>query len=80
MSLTEEAFNPAALQRSDTAHSTITVASKTLPSLATKASRPQSHPRIDFEPLYTDLKTLTGRHWGVYYDALTRFIRGGLRI
>jgi len=75
MSTTEETFTPALLQRSDTINSTINVKPAAGPS--TKTPRPvQSHPRIDFEPLYADLKALIGHNWGVYYDSLTRFIRG----
>ena len=76
MSATEETFNPTALQRSETLNSTITVASKTIPSLNPKSARPQNHPRIDFEPLYNNLKELLTHNWGTYHDAVTRFIRG----
>lgn len=76
MSVAEETFNPAALSRSDT-FSSVIVSAKTLPPISTKPVRSTlSQPRIDFEPLYADLKAAVGHNWGTYYDALTRFIRG----
>ena len=75
MSETIETFNPAHLNRSDTLSSIVTVGK---PGLAggktTKLA--SSAQRLDFEPLYTDLKALIGHNWGVYHDALTRFIQG----
>lgn len=76
MSLTEETFNPTSLTRSDTFTSTIT-AGKTLPPSTLKIPK-SAQPRIDYEPLYTDLKLLIGHNWTVYHDALTRFIRAEL--
>ena len=79
MSAIEETFNPATLARSDTVTSTV---SNTKPSQASaiKPSKTgQSYPRIDFEPLYAELKSLIADNWGTYYDALTRFIRGKRR-
>jgi transcriptional coactivator HFI1/ADA1 len=78
MSTTIETFNPAALSRSDSIPTSLQ-ANKTVVASSSKNSKnsngaaPQ---RIDFEPLYTDLKTLIGHHWGTYHDALTKFIQG----
>ncbi|KIX03939.1 uncharacterized protein Z518_07492 [Rhinocladiella mackenziei CBS 650.93] len=75
MATFDETFNPAALARSDTLTST----TKAPPASATKqAKATQSYPRIDLEPLYTELKSLIGHNWETYYDGLTRFIRGEL--
>ena len=76
MSLTEETFNPTSLTRSDTFSSTVTVG-KTLPPPSLKIPK-SAQPRIDYEPLYTDLKLLIGHNWTVYYDALTRCLRAEL--
>ena len=76
MSLTEETFNPSSLTRSDTFSSTIT-AGKTLPPSSLKIPK-SAQPRIDYEPLYTDLKLLIGHNWTIYHDALTRFLRAEL--
>jgi len=78
MATLEETFNPAALSRSDTIISNAGNTKATSGSSAKQAKATQSYSRIDFEPLYTDLKSLIGHHWGTYYDALTRFIRGML--
>jgi len=78
MATFDETFNPAALARSDTITSTATVA-KAPPGSATKTPKPaQNYPRIDLEPLYTELKSLISHNWETYYDALTHFIRGKL--
>ncbi|KAK5056676.1 hypothetical protein LTR84_012208 [Exophiala bonariae] len=78
MATFDETFNPAALARSDTIVSTASVA-KGAPGSATKTPKAtQNYPRIDLEPLYTELKSLIGHNWDTYYDALTRFIRGEL--
>lgn len=75
MSETIETFNPAHLNRSDTLSSVVTVGKSTL--AAGKITKvPVGAQRVDFEPLYTDLKALIGHNWGTYHDALTRSIRG----
>lgn len=76
MSLTEETFNPTSLSRSDAFSSSVT-AGKTLAPSSLKIPK-SAQPRIDYEPLYTDLKLLIGHNWTVYHDALTRFIRAEL--
>lgn len=76
MSLTEETFNPTSLTRSDTFSSSVT-AGKTLPPSSLKIPK-SAQPRIEYEPLYTDLKLLIGHNWTIYHDALTRFIRAEL--
>lgn len=78
MSTTIETFNPAALSRAASIPVPIqankTVASST--SKNSKSSNGAVPQRIDFEPLYTDLKALIGQHWGTYQDALSRFMQG----
>jgi transcriptional coactivator HFI1/ADA1 len=76
MSLTEETFNPTSLTRSDTFSSSVT-AGKTLPPSSLKIPK-SAQPRIEYEPLYTDLKLLIGHNWTTYHDAITRFIRAEL--
>ena len=75
MSETIETFNPAHLNRSDTLSSVVPVGKSAL-NTGKPTKVPSGAPRVDFEPLYTDLKALIGHSWGVYHDALTRFIRG----
>lgn len=80
MSTTIETFNPAALSRAESIP-TASPANKTVAASTTKSTKngngaaPQ---RIDFEPLYTDLKVLIGHHWSTYQDALSKFIQGRL--
>lgn len=76
MSLTEETFNPTSLTRSDTFSSSV-AAGKTLPPSSLKIPK-SAQPRIEYEPLYADLKLLIGHNWTVYHDALTRFVRAEL--
>jgi hypothetical protein len=72
----DDTFNPAALTRSDTITST-TSANKPAPTSVAKPSKAsQTFSRIDYEPLYADLKAHVGDNWAVYHDALTRFTRG----
>jgi hypothetical protein len=76
MTTTIETFNPAALSRSDSISAPLT-ANKTVATSSTKSSKLNSTlQRIDFEPLYIDLKALIGHNWGTYHDALTKFIQG----
>lgn len=72
-----ETFNPAALSRTETTAAPVT-ASKTVASSskAAKASSSSLLQRIDYEPLYTELKILIGHNWIVYHDALTKFVQG----
>lgn len=78
MSALDDTFNPATLARSDTITSSVSTV-KAAPTSASKSSKTsQSYPRVDFEPLYAELKALIADNWGTYYDALTRFIRGSL--
>jgi len=76
MAALDDTFNPAALARSDTLNSISTI--KNLPSSST-AFKPKStsnYPRIDLEPIYTELKDAIGHKWDIYFDAVTRFVRG----
>ncbi|RMZ83170.1 hypothetical protein DV738_g1404, partial [Chaetothyriales sp. CBS 135597] len=74
-------FNPAALTRSETLTPAATPKNGVLGSSSSAIKAPKSahsYPRIDFEPLYTELKSLIGDNWHVYHDALSRFIQGQL--
>ncbi|ETI20597.1 hypothetical protein G647_08635 [Cladophialophora carrionii CBS 160.54] len=66
MATVDDTFNPAALTRSDTVAST---ASNVKAPPAPAAKPKASHPRVDLEPLYTELKSLIGANWEVYFDA-----------
>ena len=79
MSETIETFNPAHLNRTDTLSSIVTAGKSGLTGGKT-TKVPSSQQRLDFEPLYTDLKALIGHNWGIYHDALTRFIRGKIEL
>lgn len=75
----DDTFNPTlTLTRSDTL-TTLPTASKT-PTTGIKQPKSSSsnYPRLDLEPLYTDLKDAIGARWDLYSDALTRFVRGTL--
>ncbi len=72
----DETFNPAALNRSDTLIST-TGSVKAGASAASKSTKPtQNFPRIDYEPLYNDLKSLITENWMVYIDSVGRLLQG----
>ncbi|KAH0833539.1 hypothetical protein AYO21_05216 [Fonsecaea monophora] len=78
MATFDETFNPAALTRSDTITSTTTTTKPPPGSASKQPKAAQSYPRVDLEPLYTELKSLIGHNWDTYFDAITRFIRGEL--
>ncbi|EAW13800.1 TADA1 family protein [Aspergillus clavatus NRRL 1] len=74
-------IDPAALSRTDSA-STATATSK---SAATSAPTTQkstkaliSVPRLDFEPIYTELKAAIGDNWAEYKESTTLFLLGHL--
>lgn len=80
----DDTFNPTlTLNRTDTL-TNLPGASKTpttsikQPKSNTTASSTSNYPRLDLEPLYTDLKDAIGPRWDTYSDALTRFVRGTL--
>ncbi|KAK5078827.1 hypothetical protein LTR64_002756 [Lithohypha guttulata] len=72
----DDIFNPATLTRLDT--STSVNGSKNLSAAPKSAKSSATYPRIDLEPIYTDLKDAIGHRWEVYFDAVTRFTRGEL--
>jgi hypothetical protein len=76
MSVLDDTFNPATLARTDTATSGVSTLKATPAPTAKSSKSSQNYPRIDFEPLYAELKSLISDNWATYYDALTRFIRG----
>lgn len=76
MATTDDTFNPAALTRTETSLST-TGASKNATLSTPKQTKPtHNYPRLEFEPIYNDIKDAIGHKWDIYFDAITRFIRG----
>jgi len=71
----DDTFDPASLTRVD---STPTLSTKNLPSAVKQSKSSSNYPRIDLEPIYTDLKDAIGHKWEIYFDAITRFTRGDL--
>ncbi|PYI01070.1 WD40 repeat-like protein [Aspergillus sclerotiicarbonarius CBS 121057] len=74
-------IDPAALSRTDSASTTIASSKSTAPSApptqkSTKALI--SVPRLDLEPIYTELKAAIGDNWAEYKEATTLFLLGQL--
>ena len=73
-------MNPADLYRNDSLpqlDSTPPLSAKTLPGSATlQKSVKISIPRIDTEPIYTQLKAAIGEHWTDYKAAVNSFVLG----
>jgi hypothetical protein len=72
----DDIFNPAALTRSDTITSTTSATKPASASVVKPTKASQTFSRIDYEPLYADLKAHVGDNWAIYHDALARFTRG----
>ncbi|PYH84919.1 WD40 repeat-like protein, partial [Aspergillus uvarum CBS 121591] len=73
-------IDPAALSRPDSAATTITsskgsAASAPAQQKSTKALI--AVPRLDLEPVYTELKAAVGDHWAEYKEATTLFLLAG---
>lgn len=72
-------INPAALTGTDSA-SASAPAPKSLPPVQTATQKTTkaliSVPRLDFEPIYTELKLAVGEHWVEYKEAVTLFLLG----
>ncbi|THC89256.1 hypothetical protein EYZ11_011302 [Aspergillus tanneri] len=74
-------IDPAALSRTDSASTTIPSSKSTAPSApATQKSTKAliSVPRLDLEPIYTELKAAIGDNWAEYKEAITLFLLGQL--
>lgn len=75
-------MNPADLHRNDSLpalDSSPPMSAKQLPALSTQKLRATNTvPRVDVEPIYTQLKAAIGEHWGVYKAALSSFMLGML--
>ncbi|KJF60229.1 transcriptional co-activator [Coccidioides immitis RS] len=74
-------INPAALTGSDSASASVPSAKPPSSSQATTQKTTKaliSVPRLDFEPIYTDLKLAVGDHWVEYKQAITLFLLGHL--
>lgn len=75
----DETFNPTlALARSDTLTALPSTSKTPTTALKQPKANTSNYPRIDLEPIYTDLKDAIGARWDSYSDALTRFTRGTL--
>ncbi|RHZ71166.1 hypothetical protein CDV55_108364 [Aspergillus turcosus] len=74
-------IDPAALSRTDSA-STATASSKTAapgPATTQKSTKALiSVPRLDLEPIYTELKAAIGENWAEYKESTTLFLLGHL--
>ncbi|KAL3471709.1 transcriptional regulator of RNA polII, SAGA, subunit-domain-containing protein [Aspergillus californicus] len=74
-------IDPAALSRPDSASAAIT-STKSSPPTATPTQKSTkaliSVPRLDLEPIYTELKTAVGDKWTEYKEATTLFLLGQL--
>ncbi|RHZ60375.1 TADA1 family protein [Aspergillus thermomutatus] len=74
-------IDPAALSRTDSA-STATASSKTAapgPPTTQKSTKALiSVPRLDLEPIYTELKAAIGENWAEYKESTTLFLLGHL--
>jgi transcriptional coactivator HFI1/ADA1 len=72
-------IDPAALSRTDSA-STATASSKTAapgPATTQKSTKALiSVPRLDLEPIYTELKAAIGENWAEYKESTTLFLLG----
>ncbi|OOF90776.1 hypothetical protein ASPCADRAFT_400506 [Aspergillus carbonarius ITEM 5010] len=80
-SLATMQIDPAALSRTDSASTAIASSKNTAPSApptqkSTKALI--SVPRLDLEPIYTELKAAIGDTWAEYKEATTLFLLGQL--
>lgn len=74
----DETFNPSLISRNDTLTNLPTASKTPTSALKQPKATTSNYPRIDLEPLYTDLKDAVGARWDSYSDALTRFVRGTL--
>jgi hypothetical protein len=78
-------IDPAALSRTDSISSTTAVSSAAKATASTSGSTTQkstkaliSVPRLDLEPIYTELKAAIGDKWAEYKQATTHFLLGAL--
>ncbi|KAL4885365.1 transcriptional regulator of RNA polII, SAGA, subunit-domain-containing protein [Aspergillus karnatakaensis] len=73
-------IDPAALSRTDSASAAVSSSKNTAPSAPTqKATKALiSVPRLDLEPIYTELKAAIGHKWTEYKEATTLFLLGQL--
>lgn len=72
----DDTFNPASLTRLDTSGSVN--GTKNISAAPKSAKASTNFPRVDLEPIYTELKDAIGHRWDIYFDAITRFTRGEL--
>lgn len=74
-------IDPAALSRTDSPSNAISSskgAAPTAPSTQKSTKALISVPRLDLEPIYTELKAAIGDNWAEYKEAITLFLLGTL--
>ncbi|KAB8263752.1 transcriptional regulator of RNA polII, SAGA, subunit-domain-containing protein [Aspergillus pseudonomiae] len=74
-------IDPAALSRTESASTAITPSKNATPSTSTTSKSTKaliSVPRLDLEPIYTELKAAIGDSWPEYKEATTFFLLGQL--
>ncbi|KAL4917453.1 transcriptional regulator of RNA polII, SAGA, subunit-domain-containing protein [Aspergillus aurantiobrunneus] len=74
-------IDPAALSRTDSASVGVTSSKNTAPNASTTQKSTKaliSVPRLDLEPIYTELKAAIGDKWTEYKEATTLFLLGQL--
>lgn len=72
-------IDPAALSRPDSAATTITSSkgsATSAPALQKSTKALIAVPRLDLEPVYTELKAAIADHWAEYKEATTLFLLG----
>ncbi|KOC14632.1 transcriptional co-activator (Hfi1/Ada1) [Aspergillus flavus AF70] len=72
-------IDPAALSRTESASTAITPSKNATPSTSTTSKSTKaliSVPRLDLEPIYTELKAAIGDSWSEYKEATTLFLLG----
>ncbi|KAB8204594.1 WD40 repeat-like protein [Aspergillus parasiticus] len=80
-SLATMQIDPAALSRTESASTAITPSKNATPSTSTTSKSTKaliSVPRLDLEPIYTELKAAIGDSWSEYKEATTLFLLGQL--
>jgi hypothetical protein len=75
-------IDPAALSRTDSASAALSSSKNTAPSSSTTQKSTKaliSVPRLDLEPIYTELKAAIGDKWTEYKQATSGFLLGMYR-
>jgi hypothetical protein len=76
-------IDPAALSRTESTSTAITSSKNAAPNTSATPKSTKaliSVPRLDLEPIYTELKAAIGDNWAEYKEATTLFLLGTKRI